>query len=90
MWNLFFRRNIASLASMQRADDNGSDGEEGQAFYAGGSERRWGVLWNATGYSSLALVNKSVGNTLYETDLQRIRGSSVQGDKCNYHDSLYM
>ena len=38
--NLFFRRNIASLASMQGADDTDSDGEEGQAFYAGGSERR--------------------------------------------------
>ena len=36
----FFRRNIASLASMQGADDTDSDGEEGQAFYAGGSERR--------------------------------------------------
>ena len=38
--NLFFRRNIASLASMPGADDNDSDDEEGQAFYAGGSERR--------------------------------------------------
>ncbi|KAJ7392114.1 NSFL1 cofactor p47 [Desmophyllum pertusum] len=32
-------RNIASLASMQAAEDNHSDEEEGQAFYAGGSER---------------------------------------------------
>lgn len=32
-------RNIASLASMQATGDSDSDDEEGQAFYAGGSER---------------------------------------------------
>ena len=37
---IVFRRNIASLASMHAGEDNDSDDEEGQAFYAGGSERR--------------------------------------------------
>ncbi|XP_015761197.1 PREDICTED: NSFL1 cofactor p47-like [Acropora digitifera] len=34
-------RNIASFASMQAEENNDSDDEEGQTFYAGGSERRY-------------------------------------------------
>lgn len=41
LYELFFRRNIASLASMQPEENSGSEEEEGQAFYAGGSERRY-------------------------------------------------
>lgn len=39
-----FRGNITSLASTRAEENSDSEDEEGQAFYAGGSERRYNVL----------------------------------------------